>query len=316
MISPKEFQFAFSEIPKLVHNLSLYPRTFTLSVKKRFDRNSILDLYSNSFPHVSRDYWLAKIESGNLLVDGDKVNSEHQVKAGQITTHSVPPKEEPTVSWDITLIAATKNYWVLNKPSPLPVHAGGRYLNNTLTNGLKLAFPNLSFHLINRLDANTTGIVLVALNKEAAKVLGSQFEKRIVKKSYLALVDGQPSSDTFSSAASISRVKTAAGGRTLDVGVESNTDFKVIQSFENRALLHVTPHSGRTNQIRLHLAGLGLPITGDLGYKNPEYFENNPLTYESDSLYLHAWKLAFNEPETGEEIEYSCSPNKKWNTYF
>jgi 23S rRNA pseudouridine1911/1915/1917 synthase len=315
MISPKVFKSALLQLPQKVTSLSLSPRTFTLSVKKRFHNYSILDLYTESFPHVDQGYWREKIISGNLKVDQQVVSITYPVKAGQITTHTVPPKEEPPVSWDLELLAATDSYWVLNKPSPLPVHAGGRYLYNTLTSGLKLAFPNQKFHLINRLDANTTCIVLVALNKETAKILGQQFENRIVKKTYLALVEGIPSSKNFSSSKSIGKLKTAAGGRSLSEGIESNTDFKCLESNNNQSLLQVTPHSGRTNQIRLHLAGLNLPIVGDLGYKNPVYFETHPLTYATDSLFLHAWKLVFKDPNSTKDIEYTCGPNFKWKPY-
>jgi 23S rRNA pseudouridine1911/1915/1917 synthase len=211
---------------------------------------------------------------------------------------------------------ATENFWVINKPSPLPVHAGGRYLYNTLTNGLKIAFPNRSFHLVNRLDANTTGIVLVALNKVAATHLGKQFEHREVSKTYLALVEGTPTKTEFENSASISKNKTAAGGRELTSGNESLTLFKVLSSKGNRSLLQVKPHSGHTNQIRLHLAGLNHPIQGDLGYKNPKYFKSHPLTYPTDSLFLHAWKLKFWDPFDHSEIKVISAPNKKWEDYL
>jgi 23S rRNA pseudouridine1911/1915/1917 synthase len=275
-----------------------------------------LDLYAESFPHLEREYWKTKIETGNLLLDGKKTTPNQKVKAGQITQHSVPPKDEPQVSFEIELIAATDDYWVINKPSPLPVHAGGRYQNNTLTHLLKTAFPDQGIHLINRLDANTTGIVLVALNKETAQILGKQFENREVTKTYLALVEGIPKNEQFQSTKSISKTKTPAGGRKLEEGHESNTDFEILKTYGDKTLLKVTPHSGRTNQIRLHLAGLGLPIVGDLGYKNPEYFENNPLTYPDDSLFLHAWKLQIKDSSTKEMVKFEAEINQKWKNYL
>ena len=314
MISPTDFQNAISQAVKTQTEAKTKPRIFTLSVKKKFDDFELLDLFTNSFPHVDKAFWKAKIESGNLTLDGKKVSPFQKVKAGQITQHSVPPKDEPEVNYNIELISGTENYWVLNKPSPLPVHAGGRYEKNTLTNILKLAFPNQSIHLINRLDANTTGIVLVGLNKESAQFLGKQFESREVKKTYLALVEGIPSETKFQSSKPIGKTKTPAGGRKLEGNQVSTTDFEILKSFKDKSLIKVTPHSGRTNQIRLHLAGLELPIVGDLGYKNPEYFENNPLTYPDDSLFLHAWKLRFKPPGEDSVIEVSTHPNQKWKS--
>jgi RluA family pseudouridine synthase len=316
MITSEEFKFAFRSIPPILSEKSKSPRTFILSIKKKFHNCSLLEVYAKSFPHVESDFWKEKIKSGNLTLDHQKSLPNTQVKAGQITQHTVAGKPEPKVNWDIELIHANPNFWVLNKPAPLPVHSGGRYLFNTLTDGLKAAFPELKFHLINRLDANTTGIVLVALNKEYAHLLSKQFENRTVQKTYLALVEGIPTSKKFKSTASISKTKTPAGGRELVQGSNSKTDFKLIKSFTDTSLLEVQPHSGHTNQIRLHLAGLHHPILGDVGYKNPTYFKTNPLTYPSDSLFLHAWKLCITHPETEEKKEFTAKPKTKWLPYL
>lgn len=314
MVTKSQFQKAISKTKTLFDQTSPEPRIFKLSVKKRFQGYSLLKLYSESFPHVETSYWQSKIDSGNLTVDGKQVSPSYEVNAGQITQHSVPPKKEPNVSFHIELIAATENYWVLNKPSPLPVHAGGRYEKHTLTHILKTSFPKQHFHLINRLDANTTGVILVALNKETAQDVGKQFKNREVSKTYLAMVKNIPSSKFFESNSAISKSKTAAGGRKLEDGQESNTDFEVIKTFEDSTLLKVIPHSGRTNQIRLHLAGLKLPIIGDLGYEDPEYFQNNPLTYPTDSLFLHSWKLSFTHDK--ERKNYIAPANQKWFNYL
>ncbi len=316
MIAPEDFKNALTSLPQLVSEKNQAPRVFKLSVKKRFDGFTLLELYAQSFPHVDREFWLNKIESGNVLVDQKVGTSQQILRAGQITQHSVAAKPEPKVNWDIQLIAATENYWVISKPSPLPVHAGGRYLFNTLTAGLKLAFPEQSFHLINRLDANTTGIVLVALNKATANFLSKQFENREVEKTYLAVVEGHPSETSFSSQKGISKEKTPAGGRQLVEESVSKTDFQLLKTFKADSLLEVTPHSGHTNQIRLHLAGLGLPIKGDLGYKDPVYFKSNPLTYPEDSLFLHAWKLRFQDQKTNQEVLVESRPNDRWAPYL
>ena len=316
MLTNSAFQDALSTIEPLIREKQKLPRKFSLSVKKRFNHSSLIDLYVNSFPHVDREFWIKKIESGNLKLDNKIATPDQKVKAGQITSHWVDPKPEPQVNWNIELVHASKDYWVINKPSPLPVHAGGRYLHHSLTNVLKLAFPERNFHLINRLDANTTGIVLVALNKDIANTLANQFKHRDVKKTYLALIEGFPIQSEFKSTQSISKTKTPAGGRTLDGGNNSLTTFKVLKTFFQHTLLEVTPHSGHTNQIRLHLAGLRLPIVGDLGYKNPEYFESNPLTYSKDQLFLHAWKLEFTDPISYERKLFTAPPNAKWTPFI
>tara|TARA_R110002050_G_scaffold200591_1_gene335468 strand:+ start:8288 stop:9232 length:945 start_codon:yes stop_codon:yes gene_type:complete len=306
-----DFQLKIVQAAKIIANRKAESRIFKLSVKKRFDGFTLIDLYSQSFPHVPYSFWETKILNGNLLLDGKKSSPLQKVKAGQITQHSVPPKEEPSVNFNIDLIHATDTYWVINKPSPLPVHAGGRYQLNTLTNLLRTAFPNQGIHLINRLDANTTGIVLVALNKEKAQLLGKQFENREVTKTYLALVEGEAKHSHFLNEKSVGKLKTAAGGRALAEGKASQTEFEILKKLPKNTLLKVTPHSGRTNQIRLHLADLGLPIVGDLGYAQPAYFETNPLTYPTDTLFLHAWKLTIIDQE--KKVEFVAKPNEKWD---
>lgn len=316
MITASEFKNALLPLPLIIAEKNKEPRLFQLSVKKRFDGHSLIDVYTTSFPHKTREFWTQKITSQNLVVDGKPATPDDILRAGQITQHAVAAKDEPEVNWDIELIASTENYWVLSKPSPLPVHAGGRYLYNTLTQGLQLAFPGRSFHLINRLDANTTGIVLVALNKNVANALSKQFENRTVTKTYLALVEGIPIHNHFTSLKGISKTKTPAGGRELVDEPGSKTDFELLHSFSEYSVLKVCPHSGHTNQIRLHLAGLNLPIVGDLGYKKPTYFKTNPLTYPSDSLFLHAWKLAFSDPITQQQKEVCSPPNEKWHSFL
>lgn len=316
MISNTDFKSAILSGYQKINSIPPTPRVFTLSVKKKFDGFQLINVYCQSFSHVDKTFWENKINTGNLTLDGKKVSPDHIVRAGQITQHTSPYKPEPPISYDLNLIHANNEFWVINKPSPLPVHAGGRYLNHTLKKLLETSFPKQQFHLINRLDANTTGLVLVALNKQIAQNLNEQFQKQQVTKTYLALVEGTPEKNQFSSTKSIGKEKTPAGGRKIEAGKDSFTEFKIQNKFNDKTLLEVTPHSGRTNQIRLHLADIGLPIVGDLGYKNPAYFDQKPLTYDQDTLFLHSWKLKFKSPSSEIEFEFEAPINTKWTPYI
>jgi RluA family pseudouridine synthase len=273
-------------IPKTIY--------YKLSVKLKNEGLTILELYSNSFPKVDKQVWIDKIENGLLTVNGQKCKTNLVIKAGWLTENIAQNKTEPSVSNQLKLIYEDDNIIVLNKPSPLPMHPSGRFNRNTLTNFLKLAFPNQTLKIVHRLDANTTGAIILAKDSETAAELGTQFQNNTVKKEYLALVEGIIEKDTFVVREKISKTKTASGGREVnDSGLDSETKLTVLDrnTENNTTLLKVEPKNGRTNQIRLHLASINHPIVGDLGYKNSDYFENNPLTYPKDSLFLHAHKI-------------------------
>ncbi|MGY5352509.1 RluA family pseudouridine synthase [Wenyingzhuangia sp. IMCC45533] len=272
------------------------PTEYKLSVKKKYEGYPIIDFFLEVVPRSTRDIWVTKIKNQTLLVNGKPAKENTLLKAGYVTQHTSSPKTEPAVATKIDLLFCDDDILIINKPAPLPMHPSGRFNRNSLTEILKLAFPNEDFKIIHRLDANTTGIVVLGRNKEIVHQIGEQFESKQTQKKYLALVEGIPAENYFNTNSKISTEKTAGGGRTSSLtGVDAFTEFKVLKrnTRTNQTLLEVTPHTGRTNQIRLHLAQLGHPIIGDKGYKNPDYFKNNPLTYPTDSLFLHAWKLSF-----------------------
>ncbi len=269
-------------------------KTYRLAVKKRYEGMSILDFYTEVMPSISRKIWSDKILSGNLKIEGLTVSTDRIVRAGEITIHTSKPLTEPDVNTNIELIEWNDDFIILNKPAPLPMHPGGRFEKNTLIEFLKNAFPKEDFKLVHRIDANTTGIIVIAKNKKTANALITQFQDQKVQKEYLTLAEGIIPQQTFVLEESISKEITASGGRKVsDKGKISKTEFKVINTSKDKTLLSVIPHSGRTNQIRIHLANINHPIVGDKGYKNKTYFENNPLTYTDDCLFLHAWKITF-----------------------
>jgi len=271
-------------------------KTYKLSVKKRFEGLTILDFYTKAMPHITREVWQEKIESGKIKLKNKNVSIDKIVKAGEITQHISELLIEPNVNTNIELIEWNNDFIVLNKPAPLPLHPGGRFDKNSLTEILKIAFPNESFKIVHRIDANTTGLVVIAKNSKTATEIINQFKDQTIQKEYIVLAQGLIKKNDFTLNNDISKEITASGGREIsDHGKNASTEIKVLKKLSkiNQTLLSVVPHSGRTNQIRIHLANMGHPIIGDIGYKDPAYFKNNPLTYADDCLYLHAWKLAF-----------------------
>lgn len=279
--------------------------TYKLSVKLKNDGLSLLELYSKSFPHIKTDVWIDKINAGLLTVNGQKCAPHFKLKAGWITENIVHGKTEPNVNNDIQFIYEDNEILVLNKPAPLPMHPSGRFNRNTLTEILKLSFPTEAFKIVHRLDANTTGVIILAKNSNTANSISQQFQENTIKKEYLALVEGIVTHDMQVINKKISTDKTSSGGREIsDDGLESETKLTVLARDPelNQTLLKVEPKNGRTNQIRLHLASIDHSIVGDLGYKDEQYFKNNPLTYPNDSLFLHAHKIIIRHNSTEKQF--------------
>jgi len=303
---PSEFSTKIKQVTSPLKGSIPTIKTYKLSVKKCFDGMTILDFYSQAMPNISREVWEEKIVLGNLTLEGKPVKLDQIVRAGQITQHNTSqPIIEPPINTNIELIEWNNDFIVLNKPAPLPMHPSGRFEHNTLLEILKNTFPKEDFKLVHRIDANTTGIIVIAKNKETANDLIAQFKNQTIQKEYLALVEGIVPTETFTLNKSIGKEITASGGRKVNKSGEvASTTCKVLKKYpkKNQTLLSVIPQTGKTNQIRIHLANIGFPIIGDIGYKDKTYFENNPLTYNEDCLFLHASKISFSHKNTRQTI--------------
>jgi RluA family pseudouridine synthase len=190
------------------------------------------------------------------------------------------------------------------------MHPGGRFNRNTLQSILSSVYAPQNPRSVHRLDANTTGLVVFARTRHFARLLQPQFERGEVEKTYLALVRGTPAEEVFASSAPISSEPGELGARTVDLtsGLPSRTNFRVIERrTDGTTLLEARPLTGRTNQIRIHLWHLGLPICGDPTYR-PEgrIGDTQTLPLGAPPLCLHAWRLKFRHPAGVETVEFTA----------
>ncbi len=282
-----------------------------VNVSQTYDGLSVLEFVCARHPQVSRDDWKGIIADGKLLMKGQPVTSEETVRAGDRLVRIMPELAEPDVNAEIDLIYEDTNVLIVNKPAPLPVHSCGRFHKNTLVHLLKLVYVSDTLRPAHRLDANTSGLMVLTRNRVAAAFVQSQFERGEVEKTYLARVQGQPSEETFTVDAAISAQPSPAGLRVVDEqGLSSKTEFKVLARFEDgTSLLECRPLTGRTNQIRVHLWHVGLPIVGDPSYlPSGKLAETQTLSVDDQPMCLHAWKLKFTLPTDESTQEWEATP--------
>lgn len=290
-----------------------------INVPLRFEGMAMVDCLAAMHPHLGREHWENEFAKGRVLQGRVTISGDRIARVGQRYGHLFPNTIEPEVNADIGFVWEDESIVVVNKPAPLPMHPSGRFNRNSLHSILSAIYlPKTVLRPVHRLDANTTGLVVMAKTKAIATQMQRQFESGSVQKTYLADCQGAAASDEFFCDAAISRAKTAAGARGTDEqGDPAWTDFRVLRRQVDtneavRTMLLAWPRTGRTNQIRLHLWTLGLPIVGDPVYLPGRQMGGlQTLAFGAPPLRLHAWKLKFIHPGSGETLQLSA-PLPTW----
>lgn len=278
-----------------------YENRRPIRVRQRFDGWALADFLEGACRFASVDEWKRVVKRG-LLREGDRaVGFDHRVRAGQVLTHVCPETVEPDVNSDIAVIHEDESLLVVDKPAPLPVHPCGRFNKNTLLSILEGACADLQLRVVHRLDSDTSGCLVFAKTRRAANELRKQFQISLPTKRYFALVSPVPVESEFCCAARISADPGPRGFRALDpAGLVSRTEFRVRRRHsDGSSLVEARPLTGRTNQIRVHLAHLGYPVMGDCLYGGDCVF--------GERLCLHAKELTIRHPDSGREVTFSAA---------
>ena len=287
-----------------------------VSVPNECDQSTLLDFLGRVLPHIPRSEWEQLCAAGLMLdYHRNPVRGDHRVRAGERYFQKLPSLVDPPVNADIRIIHEDEALIVLDKPAPLPMHAGGRFGRNTLQFILNQVYHPQKPHPAHRLDANTTGVLLFARTRHFASRLQPQFARSQVRKTYLVKIQGSAVHDSFTCDAPVGTEACAAGTREVDYehGLPARTDFRVLQRNPDGAtLLEANPLTGRTNQIRIHLWQLGLPVCGDPVYlPSGKIGDTQTLGPDDSPLCLHAWKIAFRHPLAMERAEFTA-PAPPW----
>jgi len=283
-----------------------------LRVPQECEGLTALETFCRLLAHKPTDYWQDECRAGNLVDSQQRALSGTEiVHAGDRLLHRHPQMIEPDVASDITVLHEDEALVVLNKPAPLPMHAGGRYTRNTLQHALDTVYRPQKLRPAHRLDANTTGLVIAARNYHFAGRLQKQFAGGQVEKTYLVRVHGHPAQDEFRCDAPIGKEPSASGLREVDEqnGGEATTLFKVLErSHDGTSLLEARPLTGRTNQIRIHCATLCFAIVGDAAYHLGDAAPRLTKEIDEPPLCLHAWQISFTHPASGERVSFTAPP--------
>ncbi|MHB8114527.1 MAG: RluA family pseudouridine synthase [Bellilinea sp.] len=255
-------------------------------------------------PDFSRSRLQALIKDGRVTVGEIVVGKAgHQVEAGQQVRVEVPPSVPTTLqpeSIPLDVVFENDDLMVINKPAGMVVHPSVGHASGTLVHAALAHAPDLEGvggeqrpGIVHRLDKDTSGLILIAKNDATHRWLQDQFRLRSVKKIYLALVDGLPPTPEGRIEAAIARDPSHRKRMAIvsnDRGRESVTEYQTLETFPAHTLLEAHPLTGRTHQIRLHLAFLGTPIVGDLVYGHRKS------TLPLERHFLHAARLTIQLP--------------------
>jgi UPF0176 protein len=285
----------------------------SINVPKDCDGVTMLDALCRVVKQVPREYWENECARGLVVnLQREPIAATQIVRAGERYRHLFPNVTEPDVNGQIEILYEDEALIAVNKPAPLPMHAGGRFYRNTLRHILSLVYHPQRPYPAHRLDANTTGIVLVTRTQHFAGRLQPQFARGAVEKIYLVRVQGQPPENNFNCDAPISAESGELGSRTVDEesGQQARTEFRVVKrNADGTALLAARPLTGRTNQIRVHLWHFGFPVCGDPVYLPGKTIgDTQTLAVDDAPLCLHAWKISFTHPLTKQPVEFSAPP--------
>jgi 23S rRNA pseudouridine1911/1915/1917 synthase len=270
-----------------------------------------------AWPNISRVQWQKWLEEGVVLINGQPAKPKQKLIGGEWAWVQIPPTQDvPLVAENIPLdiLYEDDDLLVINKPAGLVVHPAFGHESGTLVNAIMYHCPEvLSIGgerrpgIVHRLDKDTSGLIIIAKNDPALRHLQDQFKARTVDKNYLALVDGQIRPPQALIDAPIGRdpkqrkQMAVITGSTSATSKPAQTRFETVELFEDHTLVKCQLLTGRTHQIRVHLAYIGFPIVGDevYGWKKP--------SLKLGRHFLHAAELKFNRPSDNQELSFTAA---------
>jgi len=316
----RKTQSIFSDSCKSRNSPSV-PTKFKFKIDETVRKNRLDDFLCGEITAVSKLYLRNLLKKEICTVNGTIKSGGYHLQKDDLVELEVDVSIETAMTPEdipLEIIFEDEEIIVVNKPAGLLIHPTSAQKTGTLLNALafylnretvnqnttnKLIRPGL----VHRLDRLTSGLVITAKTVRAHKVLSNHFERRLIKKKYLAVVEGNLKNDSGTIDASIGRVEGLTHWNVTSDGKPALTHYKMLEKFSDKTLLELEPVTGRTNQLRIHCAHLGHPIIGDAAYNGREF----------SRLCLHAQQLGFFHPANNVWMELqSETPAEMKNNYY
>ena len=313
-------------------------RKASISISPESAGAAVLDFLALRFTYHRRDQWEDLIRCGRVLVNGGTCVPGTVLTSGNSLEYLQAEGQEPPVSTNYSIVFEDQALLVINKPGNLPCHPGGRYFQNTLWGLLKTERAGDPLFFVNRIDRETSGVVLLTKTPAAAKHCQKQFQSGMVRKIYLVGVEGDFPSEPVCAEGLLSRDETSpirkkqrfspmdSRREIPGEGRRCLTRFHLIDKHEGKSLVSACPETGRLHQIRATLFSLGYPVVGDKIYGVDDAFFlkfiEQRLTDKDQSRLclqrqaLHSQSIELEHPEHGQRLHFKAEMPKDMAELF
>ncbi len=292
--------------------MSLAPNETTIELTAEQPGQRLDQFVAAALDDLSRTEAQRLIKDGQIVVNGRTAKPSYRVEAGDTIRVTIPPPKAQSIEPEaipLDVLYEDGDLVAVNKPAGMVVHPATGNEHGTLANAALARWPEMRRitgeerpGIVHRLDKDTSGVIVLAKTSAALKSLQDQFKARAVYKRYIALAEGLP--------ASLSGIVDAPIGRdprqrkrmaVIRDGRAARTKYHVTETFEGCVLMELEPATGRTHQLRVHLAWLGHPIVGDKVYGHRKQ------TIPAPRLFLHAAELQVDSPSTGARLRFEAA---------
>lgn len=269
-----------------------------------------IDKYLSNNTELSRTLISKMIDNGYILVNGKKTKNNYKVKENDIISIDDSFKEDVDIEPEemkLDIVYEDNDIMIINKPSGMVVHPGNGNYKGTLVNGLMYYTNNLSDvngeirpGIVHRIDKDTSGLIIVAKNNKTHEILGDYFKNKNIIRTYIALVKGETGTNSGTIDAPIGRSDKDRKKMAVTAKNSKNaiTHFTVLKRYKGYTLIKCKLDTGRTHQIRVHMAYIGHPVYNDPVYTNDKCSDFGQ--------FLHSYSMEFTHPITKEKMYFEC----------